>query len=337
MIFLALVLQKPFKSSKSRNHVSCFERQMKEWRDGRFLTLLEGGIAIQHRRIERRSSVHARKVVELAMKGKVKGASRLLSTDSGAMILPQDQMIDGKPVRDVLREKHPTALLQQEGEATAPPHHPMMFDEINGLCILKSALKTEGGAGPSGVDASLWRRMYCSFQSASSELCAALACAARRICSSPVDPEPLRPLTASRLVAIDKCPGVRLIEIGEVSRRVIGEYILTIIHADIQEAVGTHQLCVGQKYSCEAAIHALGSMYEREDTEGVLLIDASNAFNNLNHRATLVNVQRICPAFANVLINTCRADPPYILMVRQSFPGKAPHRETPHHGNIRMP
>ena len=139
MIFLALVLQKPFKSYKSRNHVSCIERPMKEWRDGRFLTLLEGGIAIQHRlissRIERRSSVHARKVVELAMKGKVKGASRLLSTDSGAMILPQDQMIDGKPVRDVLREKHPvarplhpTALLQQEGEARAPPHHPMMFD-----------------------------------------------------------------------------------------------------------------------------------------------------------------------------------------------------------------
>ena len=46
-----------------------------------------------------------------------------------------------------------------------------------------------------------------------------------------------------------------------------------------------------------------------ERTEGVLLIDALNAFNNLNHRATLVNVQRIYPAFANVLINTYRADP----------------------------
>ena len=41
----------------------------------------------------------------------------------------------------------------------------------------------------------------------------------------------------------------------------------------------------------------------------MLLIDASNAFNNLNRRATLVNVQLICPAFANVLINTYRADP----------------------------
>ena len=39
MIFPAIVLQKPFKSSKNRDHVSCIEWQMKEWRDGKFLTL----------------------------------------------------------------------------------------------------------------------------------------------------------------------------------------------------------------------------------------------------------------------------------------------------------
>ena len=50
---------------------------------------------------------------------------------------------------------HPAALLHQEEKATDPPHHPMMFDEINGLCILKSALITEEGPGPSGVDMSL--------------------------------------------------------------------------------------------------------------------------------------------------------------------------------------
>ena len=31
----------------------------------------------------------------------------------------------------------PAALLHQEEKATDPPHHPIMFDEINGLCILK--------------------------------------------------------------------------------------------------------------------------------------------------------------------------------------------------------
>ena len=51
------------------------------------------------------------------------------------------------------------------------------------------------------------------------------------------------------------------------------------------------------------------SMYEGEDTEGVLLIDASDAFNTLNHTDARVNVQLICPAFANVLIITYRADP----------------------------
>ena len=48
---------------------------MKEWRGGKFLTLLEEGIAIQHRLISsrvERSSANARKVAELAMKGKVK-------------------------------------------------------------------------------------------------------------------------------------------------------------------------------------------------------------------------------------------------------------------------
>ena len=44
----------------------------------------------------------------------------------------------------------------------------------------------------------------------------------------------------------------------------MGKAILTIVHADIQ-GVGTHQLCVGQKYSCEAAIHALVSMYEEQN------------------------------------------------------------------------
>ena len=85
---------------------------------------------------------------------------------------------------------------------TATPHHPMMFDEINGLRILKSALKTEERARPSSVDANLWKGMWCSFQSASSELCAALACTAWRTCPSPVDPEPSRPLTARRLYLI---------------------------------------------------------------------------------------------------------------------------------------
>ena len=45
----------------------------------------------------------------------------------------------------------------------------------------------------------------------------------------------------------------------------------------------------------------------KEDTEAVILVDASNAFNSLNHQVALHNVQRTCPAYATILINTYRA------------------------------
>ncbi len=85
--------------------------------------------------------------------------------------------------------------------------------------------------------------------------------------------------------------------------------ILSVIRADIQAAVGSHQLCVRQPSGCEAAIHALNELIEEDSTEGVLLVDASNAFNSLNRTATLLNVQSICLAFAAVLVNTYRSEP----------------------------
>ena len=110
-----------------------------------------------------------------------------------------------------------------------------------------------------------------------------------------LDPVPLKPLTANRLVALDKCPGVRPVGIGETSRRIMSKVILTVISKDIREVVGLRQLCVGQKSGCKAAVHALNDIYEQDSTEGVLLIDALNTFNSLNRKATLANTLSLCP------------------------------------------
>ena len=93
--------------------------------------------------------------------------------------------------------------------------------------------------------------------------------------------------------------------------------------------VRSHQLCVGLPSGCEAAIHALNELFEDDNTEGVLLVDASNAFNSLNHTATLMNVQSICPAFAAVLVNTHSQNLPSSLILKPSLPEKAQHKETP--------
>jgi hypothetical protein len=61
------------------------------------------------------------------------------------------------------------------------------------------------------------------------------------------------------------------------------------------------QVCAGQRSGSEAAIHAIHAMHdilEADDTDAVLLIDASNAFNALNRAASLHNVRVLCPTIA---------------------------------------
>jgi len=45
-------------------------------------------------------------------------------------------------------------------------------------------------------------------------------------------------------------------------------------------------------------------MVTLKDSEGMLLIDATNAFNSFNRAVALYNIQRLCPSFSTVLIST---------------------------------
>ena len=44
-----------------------------------------------------------------------------------------------------------------------------------------------------------------------------------------------------------------------------------------------------------------------DETEAVLLVDASNAFNTINRQAALHNIGIICPSLSRVLNNTYQA------------------------------
>ena len=72
------------------------------------------------------------------------------------------------------------------------------------VCVRCVALKLHGAAGPSGLDASAWRRMCTSFQTVSDDLCDALSPVARHLCTSFVDPTGLSSFDACRLFALDK-------------------------------------------------------------------------------------------------------------------------------------
>ena len=128
----------------------------------------------------------------------------------------------------------------------------------------------------------------------------------RRLCTTDVHPDGLTAFVACRLIPLNKNPGVRPIGIGEVPRRIMAKAILRTIGDDIQSAAGPLQACAGHEAGCEAAVHAMKEIYSHDDTEAILLVDATNAFNVINRQAALHNIQVLCPSISTVLNNTYR-------------------------------
>ena len=140
-----------------------------------------------------------------------------------------------------------------------------------------------------------WKRLTTNFQGHSRNLCNALAAVARRLSTEFIDPEGIKAPVACRLIPLNKNPGVRPIGVCETVRWIIGKTVLAVIKSEILSATGALQLCAGQNAGCEAAIHALNSLYLDDSTEAILLVDATNAFNSLNRQVALKNISLNCP------------------------------------------
>ena len=319
MLMPVLLLQKPSRTSKAKDHVQHLERRLKAWLEGDIAGLVHEGRVIRNhivhtqRRYEDDDQL-ARTFAKFMVEGKTHAAMRLLSDSGRNSILPLDSLVDGpssRTVRDELKAKHPAACPASESALLTSsnrtvPTHPVLFDSITASSIKASALRCQGSAGPSGMNSAGWQRLCCSFKGASADLCTALALVARRLATEHVDPAGLSALVASRLIALDKCPGVRPIGVGEVSRRIIAKAILQVVGNDVREVTGAQQLCAGQPAGAEAAVHAITELFTNAASQGVLLVDAANAFNNINRQVALHNIHKLCPSIATILTNTYR-------------------------------
>ena len=180
-----------------------------------------------------------------------------------------------------LKEKHPVpAEIEEECLVHGPVDlvPPGISDLINEQRIFDSALKTKVSAGPSGMDAEL----YCcskNFAAAGKTLREEIATLTRNLLTFNYHPCLLEGYCACRLIPLDKNPGVRPIGVGEVLRRIIDKTISAMFKEEIKEAAGPLQICAGHSAGSEAAIHAMNQVFNEEGADGVLLIDATNAFN----------------------------------------------------------
>ena len=164
-----------------------------------------------------------------------------------------------------------------------------------------ATFRTHRAVGPSGVDAYARHRLCSSFASASVALCNSLAAVARRLCVHDVDSTELMAFVACKLILLDRKPVVQPIGVGDVPRRIIAKAVLHVISNDIQLAAGALQTCAGHNPDLEAAIHAMKSIFNDDDTQAALLVDA---FNLVNCQAALHNISVLCPSFSTILNNT---------------------------------
>ena len=130
--------------------------------------------------------------------------------------------------------------------------------------------------------------------------------------------------------ALDKNPGVCPIGICETVRRIVSKAIVVIAGPAIHEVAGSLQLCSGQHGGCEAAEHAIRTMFAVEEMDEVLLVDTTNVFNCLNHSVALCNIQHVCPTIAPMLINTYRGQAELFIMSKVIFFREGPAQGDPY-------
>ena len=189
--------------------------------------------------------------------------------------------------------------------------HPIIFDNLNSDLVRKVAMKMKGAARPSCFDSDDWKMVLVSrqFGSSCNDLCEAIASMAKKLCTEDRTINGgLSAYIACRLILLDKDPGLRPIGIGEVLRRIIGKMVVYLLKPELQEGSGDLQMCVGQEGGCEAGVHSMHTIFEEENTHGIIQVDANNAFNTINRQVFLHNIQIVCPEMS-MYIQNCYLKP----------------------------
>ena len=237
-------------------------------------------------------------------KGNISAALNLLTSHMSHGIL----LLDQKTISQLVLKHPQKSCVSKDILINGPVGkvHSVRFQSINEELIRRAAIKTKQGSGPSSMDVDGWRRILASnsFDTANNGLWKVFANVVKKLCTNLIKTQTIKAFLSCRLIPVDKNPCLRLIGVGEVLRRIAGKVIVSVLKNDIIDCNGSLQVCAGQEAGIEAAVHLLNSMYNDENNDAVLLVDASNAFNSLNREVFLHSISYISPAIS-VSVKNC--------------------------------
>ena len=139
---------------------------------------------------------------------------------------------------------------------------PLVDVDVTAAHVEKVARLIQGSAGPSGTTATHWQDFLLRYGAHSERLRDAVAELARHFANSTMQWDDICALMASRLLALDKCPGVHPIGVGEALRRILGKVMALATGMDVEAVCKADQLCSGLKAGIEGAVHAMRELFE---------------------------------------------------------------------------
>lgn len=158
-----LILKSPTATSKSKEHSAAIERRLNLWRQVDLDLLLKEVRFIQEKFVNSKKARSLKDIfkrfAKLVFQGKLTAAIKLLDSESSSGLLNiSPEVLEG------LKEKDPEAAdIADESLLNGPIDYipPSVFNLIDEGRIYDAATKTKGSAGPSGMEAELYRRILC--------------------------------------------------------------------------------------------------------------------------------------------------------------------------------
>ena len=87
------------------------------------------------------------------------------------------------------------------------------------------------------------------------------------------------------------------------NRRLLKAFAVSLNIGILEGRMGPLQTCTGLRSGIEASIHFSKRVWDEDETEAIIQVDADNAFNRLNRQVALHNIRELCPSFHRYLYN----------------------------------
>lgn len=172
------------------------------------------------------------------------------------------------------------------------------------------AKRLSGSGGAGGIDAVSLGDWLLRYGQGSSRLRDSLAKLAEWLSNHSPPWAAYRALVTVRIIALDKCPGVSPVGIGETVFRLLAKCVLLVAGEEATASCGVHQLCGGLEAGIEGGIHAMccqwGEVKDEESPWGALLVDAKNAFNEVHRTSLMWHVRHRWPSGSTFAFNAYR-------------------------------